>query len=134
MQGDSFFYSYTGGGKVANILIVDDSRISRRVLRNSLELLGHTVVGEAGNGDEALKLYDECNPDLVTMDITMPGMDGIECLFRLREKDPNAKVIMITAAGTNDKMVKAVKYGCLDYIVKPFDEELLKATLEKHVK
>lgn len=119
---------------MANILIVDDSRISRRVLRNSLELLGHTVVGEAGNGDEALKLYDECNPDLVTMDITMPGMDGIECLFRLREKDPNAKVIMITAAGTNDKMVKAVKYGCLDYIVKPFDEELLKATLEKHVK
>ena len=117
---------------MANILIVDDSRISRRVLRNSLELMGHTVVAEAGNGEEALKLYEEHHPDLVTMDITMPGMDGIECLFRLREEDPEAKVVMITAAGTNDKMVKAVKYGCVDYIVKPFDEELLKEVISKH--
>ncbi|MBQ6733717.1 MAG: response regulator [Lachnospiraceae bacterium] len=117
---------------MANILIVDDSRISRRVLRNSLELMGHTVVAEAGNGDEALTLYEEHHPDLVTMDITMPGMDGIECLFRMREMDPEAKVIMITAAGTNDKMVKAVKYGCLDYIVKPFDEELLREVITKH--
>ena len=99
---------------MANIMIVDDSRISRRVLRNSLELQGHTVIAEASSGDEALRLYDEIKPDLVTMDITMPGMDGIECLFRLREKDPDAKVVMITAAGTNDKMVKAVKYGCVD--------------------
>ena len=117
---------------MANILIVDDSRISRRVLRNSIESLGHTVIGEAGNGEDALRMYDELHPDLVTMDITMPGMDGIECLFRLREKDPNAKVVMITAAGTNDKMVKAVKYGCVDYIVKPFDEVLLRETLTKH--
>ena len=117
---------------MANIMIVDDSRISRRVLRNSLELQGHTVIAEAGSGDEALRLYDEIKPDLVTMDITMPGMDGIECLFRLREKDPDAKVVMITAAGTNDKMVKAVKYGCVDYIVKPFDEELLRETINKH--
>ena len=117
---------------MAKILIVDDSRISRRVLRASLEKLGHTVIAEAGNGDEALRLYDEQKPDLVTMDITMPGMDGIECLFRIREKDPDAKVVMITAAGTNDKMVKAVKYGCVDYIVKPFEEETLAETIKKH--
>ena len=117
---------------MAKIMIVDDSRISRRVLRASLETLGHTVIAEASNGDEALRLYEEIHPEIVTMDITMPGMDGIECLYRIREKDPEAKVIMITAAGTNDKMVKAVKYGCVDYIVKPFEEETLRETIEKH--
>ena len=117
---------------MANILIVDDSRISRRVLRGFLEDLGLHVTGEAGNGNEALALYDRLRPDLVTMDITMPGMDGIECLRRLREKDPEAKVLMITAAGQKDKMLEAVRLGCVDYVLKPFDEELLREVILKH--
>lgn len=120
-------------GTVANIMIVDDSRVSRKVLCNSLEVLGYTVVAEAGSGNEALKLYDECKPDLVTMDITMPGMDGFECLSQIMQKDPSAKVIMITASATSEKIVRALKYGSVDYIIKPFDDETLKSAIDKHL-
>ena len=117
---------------MGRIMIVDDSRISRKVLKNLLEGNGHIIVGEAGNGIDALKLYDELNPDLVTMDITMPGMDGIECLEKLREKHPDAKVMMITAAGQKEKMLEAIKLGCVDYVLKPFEEETLRQIVAKH--
>ena len=118
---------------MANILIVDDSRISRKVLRNVLEGQGHTIVGEAGNGNEALEQYDKLHPDLVTLDITMPGMDGIEALGHIKEKDPEAKVLMITAAGQKEKMLEAIRLGCVDYILKPFDETTLTQTVRKYV-
>ena len=88
---------------MANVLIVDDSRTSRRVLRDILERNGHTVLGEAVDGKEGYDMYQTLKPDVVTMDITMPGVDGIECLKLIRVHNPEAKVIMITAAGQKEK-------------------------------
>lgn len=112
---------------MANILIVDDSRTSRRVLRGILESGGHVIVGEAGNGEEGCILYKQLKPDIVTMDITMPKLDGLEALKIIMHGDPNAKVVMVTAAGQKNKMVEAIKEGASEFISKPFsDEDILK--------
>lgn len=86
-----------------NVLIVDDSRTSRRFLKDILERAGYNVVGEAINGQEGFDQYVKLEPDIVTMDITMPQVDGIESLKLIRKFNPNAKVIMITAAGQKEK-------------------------------
>jgi two-component system chemotaxis response regulator CheY len=106
-----------------NVLIVDDSRTSRRVLRDILERAGYTIVGEAVNGQEGFDEYMKLKPDIVTMDITMPVLDGIDSLKLIREADPNAKVVMITAAGQKHKMMEAVKLGAAEFVAKPFVEE-----------
>lgn len=108
---------------MAKILIVDDSRTSRRILRGILEENGYEVVGEAVNGDEAFLKYKELRPDLVTMDITMPVTDGIQALQLIKHEDEKAHVIMITAAGQKEKMIQAVKYGADEFITKPFEKE-----------
>ncbi len=108
---------------MANILIVDDSRTSRRILRAILEDAGHMIVAESADGEAGYLNYKELKPDLVTMDITMPKLDGIESLQLIRKYDDNAKVIMITAAGQKEKMVQAVKYGAAEFIAKPYDAE-----------
>jgi two-component system chemotaxis response regulator CheY len=116
---------------MANILIVDDSRTSRRILKGILESGGHTIIGEAGNGEEGCKLYKELKPDIVTMDITMPIMDGIEALQFIRHMDPDAKVVMVTAAGQKSKMVEAIKSGAAEFIAKPFkDEDIIRVINE----
>ena len=117
---------------MARILIVDDSRISRRILRNILEQGGHEIVGEAGNGQEGYDLFLELRPDLVTMDITMPVMDGLESLRLIIEEDPKAKVLMITAAGQKDKMMQAVRLGCIDFVAKPFDDRMVVDMVTRH--
>ncbi|SCY04916.1 MULTISPECIES: response regulator [unclassified Butyrivibrio] len=104
------------------VLIVDDSRTSRRILRDILEKAGYEVVGEAVNGQDGFDQYVKLGPDVVTMDITMPQVDGLESLKLIRKFNPNAKVIMITAAGQKEKMVEAVKYGAIEFIAKPFME------------
>lgn len=106
---------------MANILLVDDSRTSRKVLRNILEEAGHTVVGEATNGQDGVKMYVQIKPDLVTLDITMPVMDGLAALEGIRREDPEARVIMVTAAGQNSKIVEAVKLGAAEFVTKPFE-------------
>ena len=116
---------------MAGILIVDDSKTSRKVLRELLEENGYTIVGEALNGEEAFKMYKELRPDLVTMDITMPKMDGIESLSLIRHEDDKAKVIMITAAGQREKMVEALKRGAEDFLTKPFDSERVLETIKE---
>lgn len=116
---------------MAKVLIVDDSRTSRRILRNLLEEAGHEVVAEALNGDEGYLKYKELNPDIVTMDITMPVTDGLQALQLIRHYDGNAKVVMITAAGQKDKMVQALKEGASDFITKPFDKEDVIVTINK---
>ncbi|WP_342759740.1 response regulator [Kineothrix sedimenti] len=108
---------------MASILIIDDSRTSRKILKEVLESAGHKVVGEAANGEEGVGLYRELKPDLVTLDITMPVMNGLEALEHLIEEDKKVKVIMITAAGQKEKMVKAIKEGAADFITKPFEAE-----------
>lgn len=116
---------------MATVLIVDDSRTSRRMLRELLEKLSFEVVDEAINGEEGFLKYKEHNPDLVTLDITMPKLDGIEALQLIRKYNPEAKAVMITAAGQREKMVQAVKYGAVEFITKPYEEEEVAKILKR---
>lgn len=116
---------------MANIMIVDDSRTSRKILRQILEDAGHTIVGEAVDGEEGYLKYKELKPDLVTLDITMPKLDGLEALQLIKKCDENAQVVMITAAGQKEKMIQAIKYGAAEFIAKPYDEEDVKQVINK---
>lgn len=116
---------------MAKILIVDDSRTSRRVLREILERNGYEVIGEAGNGEEGYLMYKQVRPQIVTMDITMPVMDGVECLSLIKKEDPDARVVMLTAAGQKEKMLESVKRGADEFITKPFNEVEILAALER---
>ncbi len=116
---------------MAEILIVDDSKTSRKLLRELLEENGFVIAGEAVDGEEGYTMFKELRPDLVTMDITMPKMDGIECLSLIRHEDPDAKVIMITAAGQREKMVEALKRGAEDFLTKPFDANRVVETIKE---
>lgn len=116
---------------MATVLMVDDSRTSRRILRGVLEQGGFEVVGEATNGEEGYLKYKELTPDIVTMDITMPVMDGIESLTLIKKANPDSKVIMITAAGQKEKMVDALKRGADEFITKPFDADIVLDTLKR---
>ncbi len=112
---------------LGKVLIVDDSRMSRTILRNILEKAGYSIVGEASNGEDAVEAFKKCSPDLVTLDITMPKMDGLEALKQILDYNADARVIMITAAGQQDKLISALKTGAKRFISKPFNEdEILK--------
>lgn len=106
---------------MARILLVDDSKTSRKILRSILEENGHEVIGEAVNGEEGVDKFKELHPDITTMDITMPIMDGLTALKDIMELDKTAKVIMVTAAGQKTKMVDAIKYGAAEFLAKPFE-------------
>ncbi len=108
---------------MAKILIVDDSRTSRKFLRHVLEADHHEIVDEAENGVEAIQKYKELRPDIVTMDITMPELDGISALREILRIDAKAQVIMVTAAAQKYKVIEAIKYGAKDYLTKPFDAQ-----------
>ncbi len=110
------------GNKVARVLIVDDAKFMRLTLSNMLANGGHEVVGEAENGIEGVKLYRKLNPDLVTMDITMPEMSGIDAVKLIKGEYPDAKVIICSAMGQQKMVVKAIEAGAKDFLVKPFDE------------
>lgn len=103
------------------IMIVDDSKTSRSMLKNILVEHGYEIVAEAENGQEGYEKYCEFKPDFVTLDITMPVMDGIETLVKIKEYDPEAKVIMVTAAGQKSKMLEAIKLGAAEFVTKPFE-------------
>lgn len=106
---------------MATILIVDDSRTSRKVMRSILEEGGDTVIGEASNGQEGVEQYFKLQPDITTMDITMPVMDGIEALRTIRKDAENAVIIMVTAAGQQNKVLEALKYGAAEFVSKPYE-------------
>lgn len=109
------------------IVIVDDSGMSRRMLRNVLEEAGYSVVAEAADGIEGVMAYKQYAPDIITLDITMPNMNGTEALKEIKAYDEDAKVIMITAAGQQNKIIEALKIGAEKFITKPFDrDEVLK--------
>jgi len=116
---------------MARILIVDDSKTSRKILRSVLEEEGHEVVGEAVNGKDGIEKFQELHPDITTMDITMPVMDGLEALKHIMEYDNSAKIIMVTAAGQKTKMVDAIKYGAAEFLAKPFEAAQIIAILKK---
>jgi len=106
-----------------SILIADDSMFMRQMLKELLPKDQFTVVGEASTGKEALAKYNELNPDLVTMDITMPDMDGITAVRKIIETSPKAKIVMVSAMGQKPMIKEALEAGAKDFIVKPFDRE-----------
>jgi two-component system chemotaxis response regulator CheY len=113
------------------ILITDDALFMRVTLKNILTQNGFEVCGEAQNGVEAVNLFKSLKPDLVTMDITMPEMDGLAALKEIRSADPNAKVVMCTAMGQKNMVVEAIQSGAKDFIVKPFQPERVLEALNK---
>ena len=119
---ESIVYDAIDNSK-GSVLVVDDSKMSRNLLKTLLEDEGYSVIAEAGDGEQALAAYKQYKPDLVTLDITMPKMDGIEALQLILKADSSAKVIMITAAGQQSKLIKALKYGAKKFITKPFEKE-----------
>ncbi|TMV48678.1 response regulator [Paenibacillus mesophilus] len=108
---------------MANIMIVDDSPIFRRSLREIFESAGHRVVKEAEEGQEAIAAYTQGGIDLISMDIQLPGMDGIETVRRIREQDPKAIIIMISSLEQRSKVYEAIRLGAKHYITKPFTDE-----------
>lgn len=105
------------------VLIADDALFMRNLLRDILERSGFQVVAEATNGQEAIELYREHKPDLVTMDIVMPLKSGIEALEEIIKEDPRARIVMCSALGQETLVLEAVQCGARDFIVKPFKEE-----------
>ncbi len=108
---------------MARILVVDDSTVMRKNIKNILEKAGHEVVGEAADGRDVLPVYVNTKPDLVTMDISMPIIDGIEALKTIVKNFPNAKVIMVSALGQKAQVLEAIKLGAKSYVVKPIETD-----------
>lgn len=111
-------------------MLVDDAAFMRMMLKNTLTQKGYTDIVEAQDGAEAVKKYEEEKPDLVIMDITMPNMDGLQALKKIRENDPKANVVMCTAMGQESMVVEAIKSGAKDFIVKPFNAERITQTVQ----
>ena len=113
------------------IMIVDDAIFMRMKLKDILEKNGYEVVAEAQNGADAIEKYRAERPDIVTMDITMPEMDGIEALKGIKRIDPSAKVIMCSAMGQQAMVMEAIQSGALDIIVKPFETDRVIDSIQK---
>ena len=116
------------------VLIVDDAAFMRMMLRDILVRGGYEIVGEAENGQRAVELFRELKPELVTMDITMPEMDGIEALRGIRAIDSQAKVVMCSAMGQQAMVMESIQSGAVDFIVKPFDSDRVIQSLNKVVR
>jgi two-component system chemotaxis response regulator CheY len=114
-----------------NILVVDDSLLTVKKLVTMLEEAGHKVVRTAATGKEAIAAYSECNPDLVTMDITMPDMDGIEAAKTIISTYPDALIIMVTSHRQKTLVLDALKAGAKNYIIKPYEKDKLLAVIKQ---
>ena len=113
------------------LLIVDDAMIMRLRIREIAIQSGWDVVGEAKNGEQAIEMFRSLKPDLVTMDIVMPSIDGVEALRAIRAEDPNAQVCMVSAVNQREKLAECIRLGAVDFIVKPFDKIRLASFFEK---
>jgi two-component system chemotaxis response regulator CheY len=118
---------------MAKVLIVDDAAFMRMMIKDILEKNGFQVVGEANNGLKAVELYKKEKPDVVTMDITMPDMDGIDAVKEIKAFDPAAKIIMCSAMGQQTMVMDAIKAGARDFIVKPFQPDRVLEAIKKVV-
>ena len=108
---------------MARVLVADDAAFMRKMVSDALAKGGHEVVGEAGNGVEAVALFQELKPDLMTLDITMPEKDGLTALAEIVAADPSARVVMCSALGQEAKVLEAIKLGAKDFVVKPFQPD-----------
>lgn len=106
---------------MSTAIIVDDSPLVRMQLRQILTRMGVTIVAEAGTGDEVMALYDQHRPDLITLDIVMPGKDGVTAAIELLGRYPSARVVMCTSLTTRDKILACQRAGVCHYLLKPFE-------------
>ena len=116
-----------------NILICDDAAFMRMMIKDILTKNGYNIAGEAENGAKAFEKYAELKPDLVLMDITMPEMDGIEALKKIKASDPGASVIMCSAMGQQAMVIESIQSGAKDFIVKPFQADRVIEAVQKVV-
>lgn len=112
------------------MLLVDDAVFIRLKLKALLTDMGHEVVGEASNGAEAIEQYQRFKPEVVLMDITMPGMNGLTALKEIKKIDPHAIVVMVSAMGSQEFVLDAITAGARDFIVKPFETERIRKVLD----
>jgi len=115
----------------SRVLIVDDAAFMRMMLKDILVKNGFEIAGEGENGAQAIDKYQELKPDVVTMDITMPEMDGISAVKQIKALDPNAKVVMCSAMGQQAMVIEAIQAGAKDFIVKPFQPDRVVEALKK---
>ena len=116
---------------MARVLVVDDAAFMRKMVTDALTKGGHEVVGEAGNGVEAISQFQALKPDLMTLDITMPEKDGLAALADIMGSDPSAKVVMCSALGQEAKVLESIKAGAKDFVVKPFQPDRVLSAVEK---
>ncbi len=116
-----------------SILICDDAAFMRMMIKDILTKNGYNIAGEAENGLKAVEKYAETQPDLVLMDITMPEMDGIQALRKIKESDPNASIVMCSAMGQQAMVIESIQSGAKDFIVKPFQPDRVLEAVKKAV-
>lgn len=116
---------------MASVLVVDDAMFMRVVLRSILERAGHSVVGEAADGAEAVRRYAELHPDVVTIDLAMPGVDGVAAIERITEMDPDARIVVCTAMGQMGVLSRAIQAGARDLVLKPIRPERVLEAIER---
>lgn len=122
---------FTGGGRILEkVMIVDDAAFMRLNLKRILKE-DYEIICEAENGQIAVEKYRELNPDIVTMDITMPVMDGLEAIKAIKDIDPEAKIIVCSAMGQQKMVIEAIEAGAKDFIVKPFKNERVVNAVKK---
>ena len=114
-----------------NVLVCDDAAFMRMMIKDILTKNGYNIAGEAENGVKAIEKYNELKPDLVLMDITMPEMDGIQALKKIKEADAKATVIMCSAMGQQAMVIEAIQAGARDFIVKPFQADRVLEAVKK---
>lgn len=115
------------------VLVVDDALIMRAIIKDTAKHAGWEIAGEAKTGAEAVERFRELKPDLVTLDIVMPQMDGVEALRTIRAENPDARVVMISAIDQRAKLNECIQLGALDFIVKPFDKQRLLSLFQTYL-
>ncbi|GAG39537.1 unnamed protein product [marine sediment metagenome] len=116
-----------------SVLIVDDALIMRKRIRDIAQESGWAVAGEAQDGNEAVTLFRQTHPDLVTLDIVMPNLDGVAALKMILQEDPLAHVVMVTAVDQRAKLLECIQIGAIDFIVKPFEKDRLSSFFERQL-
>jgi two-component system chemotaxis response regulator CheY len=116
---------------MARVLVVDDAVFMRKMVGDALAKNGHEVIGEAANGVEAVQRFQELQPEVTTLDITMPEKDGVAALREIISIDPAARVVMCSALGQESKVLEAIRSGAKDFVVKPFQPDRIQQAIEK---
>ena len=113
------------------VLAVDDSLVTLKILKKIIKDSEFEIIAEATSGEDAITKYDEVQPDLVLLDIIMPGMDGIEALEKIIEKDASAKIIMVSSMGTKEKVMESLEKGAKNFVMKPYEKSTLLEVMKK---